>query len=104
MRTSKRDRNFPTRKPIQGQKVSTLETDLTAFLGVLCVEWGFCLPPADARRLANLDRVTAEEFAKQLLEAEGMNADSSPWFQRIAKRFSKLFGNEVVASSYQSRI
>ncbi len=103
MGTSKRSRSFVKPTPTYGQKASTLEHDLTAFLGVLCVEWGFCIPPADARRIANLDSVTAEEFAKQVLVAEGMCSYTSPWFKKITLRFSSLFGDEVAASTYRSR-
>jgi len=79
-----------------------MEHDLNAFLGVLCVEWGFCIPPPKAAEIASLDSVTATQFARLVLDAEGMNCETSPWFKKISKRFSDLFGEEIFAATYQS--
>lgn len=103
MGTSKRSRKFTKRTTVRAQKVSTLEQDITSFLGVLCVEWGFCIAPDDAKRIAQLDRVTAEQFASLVLEAEGISSDTSPWFKKISNRFFSVFGDEAVAATYQDR-
>jgi hypothetical protein len=41
----------------------------------LCVGWGFCIPPADCVRLASSRHLTADEFATEVLLAEGFDAD-----------------------------
>lgn len=102
MRISKRSNKYPARKPIPGKRVSSLEKDLSVFLGVLCVEWGFCISPEDAVKISSYETLTANEFAKLVLEAEGMDISTSPWFKKISKRFSIRFGNSVCRSTYNS--
>jgi hypothetical protein len=42
----------------------------------LCVDWGFCIPSADAKRIASTKSLTADQSAYAVLTAEGFVADS----------------------------
>ena len=57
------------------------ERTLRYVLHDLCVQWGYCTPPADHERNATREEITAEEFAIEVLKAEGsylsMNARGS---------------------------
>ena len=75
-----------------------LERDLTYLLYDLCVDWGFCIPPVDAQRIARLKTVTSKDFAHEVLRAEGMNPEYEvQWVRRIAERFVQHFGSNEVA-------
>jgi hypothetical protein len=64
------------------------ENDLRTFLGALCREWGFCIPPEAQDEIVRRSTITAEEFASAVLEAEGMNPEfEQKWFRRITDRF-----------------
>ena len=79
-------------------------------MGKLCIEWGFC---GDAKR-APFDHKrgawTAEEFALEVLRAEGMDPliiegigpAQSDWFKRIRDRFIAEFGASVSLRDFES--
>lgn len=83
---------------------------ISNMLGKLCIEWGFC---GDARH-APFDHGratwTADEFAMEVLRAEGMNPleiegigpSQSDWFKRIRARFVAEFGNSVSVHDYEA--
>jgi hypothetical protein len=80
-----------------------LERDLTRLLYDLCVDWGFCIPPVDAQRIARSKSVTARDFAHEVLRAEGMNPEYEvEWVRRIAARFVEHFGSGEVAEGQLS--
>ena len=62
------------------------ENDVEFVLSWLCVEWGFC----DARYLPRetFKQLSAEDFATEVLRAEGMETDPdiSEWHKKIADR------------------
>ncbi len=59
-------------------------------LAELCVEWGFCLPPASCDRIAAMDEFTPEEFAEAVLRAEGMDPSTNEtWMERLTDRFQR---------------
>ena len=74
----------------QSKNVPPLEREIRYFLYDLCVDWGFCIPPDDADRIATKKRYDAREFAIDVLEAEGLKPeyekkfvrDISAWFYR----------------------
>ena len=45
-------------------------------LDELCIDLGFCLPPADAERLAKDHPLNAREFADAIYRAEGMDLET----------------------------
>jgi len=81
-----------------------LPDDLALLLGDICREWGFC------NRLSARDLVTAgrslgaTEFARAVLQAEGMNPDhEANWVGRIEKRFVARYGSSVSSESFARR-
>ncbi len=80
-------------------------------MGKLCVDWGFC---GDAENAPfDLERTawTADEFAIEVLRAEGMNPmmiegigpDQSDWFKKIRARFVAEFGGSVSLCDFDSK-
>lgn len=79
---------------------STLEARLSHLLGELCVEWGFCIPPADAERIARSKHLTTDQFAVEVLVAEGMHPEyEKQWRKKMRDRFVAVFGHEVRADA-----
>jgi hypothetical protein len=77
---------------------SPLEDRLFHLLYELCVDWGFCIPPADAERIASTKTLTADQFAYAGLTAEGFVAEyEMRWFEQIRQRFVDRFGREIRA-------
>lgn len=72
-----------------------LNNEVEYLLYDLCVEWGFCIPPEDAKRIAQSANLNAEDFACQVLEAEGMNPEyEKQWKRKISNKFIAQIGNE----------
>ncbi len=79
--------------------VPPMERELAYLLYDLCVNWGFCIPPVRAEELRKLTYLSAEEFAINVVEAEGMNPEyESKWVRRIANKFRERFGVEEILS------
>ena len=77
---------------------SWLEDRLSHLLYELCVDWGFCIPPADAQRIASTKTPTADQFANAVLTAEGFDPEyEMRWFEQIRQRFVDKFGQEIRA-------
>ena len=77
---------------------SSLEDRLSHLLYELCVDWGFCIPPADTQRIASMKTLTADQFACAVLTAEGFVAEyETRWFEQIRQRFVDRFGQEIRA-------
>jgi hypothetical protein len=75
-----------------------LEERLSHLLYELCVDWGFCIPPADRQRIASTKSLTADQFAHAVLTAAGFIAKhENRWFQQIRQRFVDKFGQEIRA-------
>ena len=83
---------------------ASLEKQLRLLLSGLCVDWGFCIPPADADRIAQSKQLNAKEFAKEVLVAEGMwPKHEAKWAHRIEQRFFERFGNFVSVEDFENR-
>jgi hypothetical protein len=66
------------------------------------VEWGFCIPPDDVDRIASSQRLTADEFAAQVLKAEGFNPDYEVrWYRMIKRLFIDRLGEVASADAYR---
>jgi hypothetical protein len=77
---------------------SSLEDRLSHLLQELCADWGFCIPSADAQRIASTKTLTADQFAHAVLTAEGFVAEyEKRWFEQIRQRFVDRFGQEIRA-------
>jgi len=75
------------------------ERKLRYFLYNLCVDWGFCIPPSDTDRITSSSHVLADEFAVEIVRAEGFSeTEGSDWVKKITLRFIEHFGtNELFA-------
>lgn len=86
------------------KQLPPLERALALLLYDLCVEWGFCIPSAEADRIARRKSLTAQEFAHEVLRAEGLNPEyERQWVRKIAARFVEHFGTSEVSEGQQSR-
>ena len=86
------------------KNVPPLERELKNLLADLCVKWGFCIPPDDQDKIAKKDQYQAIEFAKDVVDAEGMEGNSE-WVNRIVERFKERFGtNEIDSLTFVDRV
>lgn len=69
----------------------------------LCVELGFCLPPADNARISAMESWDADSFVAEVFRVEGMDLDQHLGLKRkMRNRFIEMFGSERVdAESYE---
>jgi hypothetical protein len=76
-------------------QLSPVERTLRYLLRDLCVDWGYCLPPAETERIAKSTTITAAQFAEAVLRAEGGDAasPSEELVERIAQRFIAYVGS-----------
>lgn len=83
-----------------------MERELNCLLSDLCIKWGFCLPPDAEDEISKAPFYYAEDFAKDVIEAEGMNAEhESKWVKEIARKFRERFGdNEINVSNFVDRV
>ncbi|NNG02505.1 MAG: hypothetical protein HKM95_00185 [Inquilinus sp.] len=79
---------------------ASLEKQIRDLLRDLCVDWGFCIPPADIERIAGRAQLEAYAFAAEVVRAEGMTPEhEKKWTRRIAERFRDRFGDRVSAEA-----
>jgi hypothetical protein len=72
------------------------ERKLRYVLYDLCVKWGYCIPPADGDRIAQFKEITAEEFAIEVLKAEGFAPEQEPeQVRKIAAYFVEQIGSDT---------
>ncbi|MFC0603015.1 hypothetical protein [Winogradskyella pulchriflava] len=83
-----------------------MERELIYLLGDLCVKWGFCIPPKDFNRISKMEYYKANDFAIEVVEAEGLDSyPESKWVKKIAERFKERFGtDEIEASTFIDRV
>jgi hypothetical protein len=81
---------------------------ISNLLGKLCVEWGFCGNAKDEPFDRARTSWTAEEFAFEVLRAEGMDPlmiegvgpSQSEYFKMIRARFSEDFGPAISVEDF----
>ena len=72
------------------------ERKLRYVLYDLCVKWGYCLPPNDQDRIAHFKEITAEEFAIEVLKADGFApGQESELVRKIAAYFVEQVGSDI---------
>ena len=75
-----------------------MERQIIYLLYDLCVNWGFCIPPMDAEEISKQTHFSADEFAIDVISAEGMNPKhETQWVRRISQRFEERFGEQEIA-------
>ena len=71
------------------------KSEIEYFLHDLFVDCGFCISPQYAERISEADYWEADDFACQVLAAEGMNPEyEKQWRCKIRNRFAEKFGND----------
>ena len=76
-----------------------LEKEILRFLDELCIDWGFCIPRKDAESMSKKRSYSADQFAYDLLLAEGFIPENEvEWRRRIRRRFTEKFGCEALTS------
>ena len=83
----------------------TIPEALDFLLYDICVELGFCLPPADNARICAKESWDAERFTQEVFRVEGLDPDQHLTLKRqIHKRFTDMFGsNSVDPESFRQR-
>ncbi len=82
----------------------SMERELKYLLTDLCVKWGFCIPPDDFEQISKTEYYFADDFAVDVVVAEGLDSDSH-WVKKIADRFKERFGtDEIEASTFTDRV
>jgi hypothetical protein len=83
------------------KRKTDLSNDLDSLLDDLCREWGFCNRPAALDLVTEGALLSASEFARAVLQAEGMNSEyETGWMRRIQERFIARYGISVSPESY----
>ncbi len=79
---------------------ASLNHRLSHLLAELCTDAGFCLPESDAQRIANMNKLSADGFARHVLVAEGMDPNhEQEWMRFLAARFVEAFGSDAVTKA-----
>lgn len=92
---------------LKGRKdIPPMERELTYLLADLCVKWGFCIPPDDLDKIAKMSYYHANDFARDVAEAEGVESyPEAHWVKKIEERFIERFGkDEIDASTFIDRV
>ena len=82
----------------QDKDTPPMEREINYLLYDLCVKWGFCISPANAEEISKKYHWSADEFAKAVVMAEGMNSEYEySWVKKISNRFRERFGAEEIS-------
>ena len=75
------------------------ERKLTYVLYDLCVKSRYCIPPADRERIAKSKEITPEEFAIEVLQAEGFATEQEP---EQVRNIAAYFVEQVRADTFSA--
>ncbi|MEM6265062.1 MAG: hypothetical protein AAGI38_21310 [Bacteroidota bacterium] len=83
-----------------------MEHEMNNLLSELCINWGFCILIEDKRRIAAATHFHAKDFAKEVIQAEGMNPEIEVvWVRRISDKFIERFGtHEIDEDTFEGKI
>ena len=83
-----------------------MEREINYLLYDLCVIWGFCIPPNKNDEICKRTNLTAEQFANEVIEADGMKPEhEKQWIRKIAGKFRERFGvEEINQSTFTDRV
>ena len=75
-----------------------MERELNYLLYDLCVIWGFCIPPESNEHICKMTNLTAEAFAVNVIEAEGLDSKNyRKYVRRIEAKFRERFGQDDIS-------
>ena len=77
-----------------------LETELERLLDVICREWGFCLIGQQRHAITKRSRLSAQEFATEVLQREGFPQPEYEvvWMRRLSGKFTQHFGTSNISA------
>jgi hypothetical protein len=79
-----------------------VEATLESFRDWLCANWGFCgandAPPANFAR----DKWTVDEFAEEILRAEGISSLETDYRKQIRDEFVRRFGASLSVADFDT--
>lgn len=88
--------------PVKQQRAATLDEDLDMFLDEVCAKWYYRNELTGADLIAKKSPVTAIDFTRAVLEAEGLKPDNEPNLVRQVKRkFIQRYGLQVAPETYE---
>jgi hypothetical protein len=68
-------------------------SDILKFLDHICIKFGFCLPACSRAKIASEGPYQADDFARIVLEEEGLNPDFElKNFRSLRNEFLNFFG------------
>lgn len=90
----------------QKKNIPPMEREINYLLTDLCVKWGCCIPPDDWSEISKEEYYNSKSFAKDVVNAEGMDADyEKKWVRKISERFRERFGtDEIEKSTFVDRV
>ncbi|MFK8007695.1 MAG: hypothetical protein AB8H03_15055 [Saprospiraceae bacterium] len=90
----------------QKKDVPPMEREINYLLADLCVFWGFCISSEEMIKISKTEFYYARDFAKDVIEAEGMNAEyENKWVNKISAKFRERFGeDEISISTFVDRV
>ncbi len=75
-----------------------MEKEIEKLLSELCVNEGFCIDSESANKLKMSKHLKADEFACEILIAEGMDINMEvKWRREIRNKFIAHFGSDSVS-------
>ena len=80
-----------------------LAADLRILLDDLCIQMGFCTHLNAEDFVGDGQVVDADAFAAAILEAEGLNPETSQFRDPIRKKFTERYGASVSTRDYAAR-
>ncbi len=81
----------------QSKDTRPIEREINYLLYDLCVDFGFCIPPIKAEEISEKNYLTAEVFANNVIEADGLKPEyEKQWVNKITNKFRERFGAEEI--------
>jgi len=88
--------------PVKQQRAATLDEDLDMFLDELCAKWNYRNELTGDELIAKKSPVTAIDFTRAVLEADGLKPDNEPNLVRqIKRKFIQRYGLQVSPETYE---
>lgn len=82
------------------------EKEVDVLLTELCVQLGFCLPPADCTRLREKPQADVREFTDAVFAAEGMDPSTADrrLYRQVRDMIAHAFGEPIPAPSSEGEV
>jgi len=88
--------------PIKQQRAATLDEDIDMFLEELCAKWNYRNDLTGADLIAKKSPVTAIDFTRAVLVADGLKPENEPNLVRqIKRKFIQRYGLQVTRETYE---